>query len=117
VVSSGVSGWDFSKDAVLAEHQTGLRQAAQGRDLDGIVEWFQRSWTDGPARTPGDVDPAVRERVRVMARANVGRNSPGNYEEVNAVPRIGEIHVPMLAILGELDMPSIRPSVLGAYRR
>ena len=106
-VSTGISGWDFTKDTVLGEHQVGLQKAVEAKDLDLCVEWFQRSWTDGPKRKPADVDPAVRERVRAMARANIGGNSRGTVEEVNAVPRVGEIRVPMLAVLGDLDMASI----------
>ncbi len=106
-VSPGISGWDFSKDAALAKYDAELNKAAEAGNVDAVVEWFLREWTDGPSRKPQEVDPKVRERVRAMARANVENNGRGRLEEVNAVPRVGEIRVPTLAVLGQLDMPSI----------
>jgi len=111
LVSPGISGWDFTKDRVLTENDAALDKAAMAKDLDLCVEWFQRSWTDGPTRKPADVDKAVRERVRAMARANIDRNGRGRLEEVNAVPRLAEIRVPTLAVLGDLDMASIHDIV------
>ncbi len=110
VVSPGISGWAFN-DPVLQEHQAELGKAAAAGDWDAATEWFLRSWTDGPKRKPTDVDPGVRERVRAMARANIGTNGPGRVEEVNAVPRLGELRVPTLAVLGDLDMADIHDIV------
>jgi hypothetical protein len=44
-----------------------------------------------------------------MIRPNIGTDAGagGKLEEVNAVPRLGEIRVPTLAVLGDLDMAAI----------
>jgi len=55
-VAPGLERLDFD-DPVLAEHERGLKAAAAAQDRAMIVEWFQRSWTDGPKRTPQQVDP------------------------------------------------------------
>jgi 3-oxoadipate enol-lactonase len=106
-VAPGLSGWEFA-DPVLKEHWKGLRQAAQDNDLDAYVEWFQKSWTDGPKRQPEDVDPEVREKVRAMARATVEKpGTRGKYIEAGAVDRLPEIKAPTLVIVGEIDMQDI----------
>lgn len=107
-VSPGMSGWRFS-DPVLMEHWEEQSKAALAEDVDGYVEWFQRSWTDGPYRSPDQVDPAIRERLRRIARANLDRTASahGRLVEVGAYDRVGEIRTPTVAIVGELDMTDI----------
>jgi 3-oxoadipate enol-lactonase len=108
----GLSGWDFD-DPVLAEHQRGARAAAAAGDRAKFVEWFQRSWTDGPKRAPQQVDPAVRERVRVMALETLAKLEAGGGElkEMGAAGRLAELRVPLLAIVGDLDMSDIHEIV------
>ena len=106
-VAPGISGWEFD-DPVLLEHQKGLRAAAEAGDEAGVVEWFQRSWTDGPRRAPDDIDAAVREKVRSMARATVAKpGQRGPLVEAGAKGRLFEIDVPTLVMVGELDMADI----------
>ena len=78
-----------------------------------IVEWFQRSWTDGPKRTPQQVDPVVRERVRLMALETLTKPGAGrgDLKEMDAAGRLGELRVPLLAIVGDLDMSDIHEIV------
>jgi len=122
-VSPGMSGWRFS-DPVLVQNWEEQTKAAQAEDLDAYVEWFLRSWTDGPHRSPHEVDPAIRERLRRIARANLERTASarGRLVEVGAFDRVGEIRAPTVAIVGELDMSDIHgiadrlvSAVPGAY--
>ncbi len=107
-VSPGMSGWRFS-DPVLMQHWEEQAKAAQAEDNDAYVDWFLRSWTDGPHRSPDQVDPAIRERLRRIARANLERTASarGRLVEVGAYDRVGEIRAPTVAIVGELDMSDI----------
>ena len=66
-VSSGLSGYRFTSDFYL-EQKDVMIQAWKAGEFDVVVESFQRCWTDGPQRAPEDVDPQVRENVRMMAR-------------------------------------------------
>ena len=111
-VAPGLSGWTFD-DPVLAEHERGAKAAAAAGDRAMIVEWFQRSWTDGPKRTPQQVDPVVRERVRLMALETLTKLGAGRGElkEMGAAGRLGELRVPLLAIVGDLDMSDIHEIV------
>ncbi|MCP4899601.1 MAG: alpha/beta fold hydrolase [bacterium] len=106
-VAPGLSGWKFN-DPVLVEHWEGMRKAAESNDLETYVEWFQRSWTDGPHREPVEVDSVVREKVRAMARATVDKpGEMGSYIEAGAIDRLSEIKSPTLVMVGELDMQDI----------
>ncbi len=90
----------------------GLRGKHPGKGLlhlftSQIVEGFQREWTDGPYRTPEEVDPEVRERVRAMARNTVESVMEGRSLQPPAIDRLAELRVPMLVVVGKLDMPGI----------
>ncbi|MBA2363975.1 MAG: hypothetical protein H0V86_10635 [Chloroflexia bacterium] len=67
-------------------------------------------WTDGVQRTPDQVDPEVRERVRQMTTALYTRGDPPSSTQLKrpAASRLGEIQVPTLVIVGDQDLPVIR---------
>src|SRR5712692_3213994 len=64
LVTPGVSGRQPSE----RERQFNEEENAylEKEDLAGATEVNLRTWVDGPKRTPEQVDPAVRERVRQM---------------------------------------------------
>jgi pimeloyl-ACP methyl ester carboxylesterase len=105
-VSSGLSGYTF-ESAYLIEHRDAMIQAWRAGEFDAVVEHFQRCWTDGPHRAPEDVDPEVREKVRAMARNGLEHAMEGRMIDPPAIDRLVELQLPMLVILGELDMPGI----------
>ncbi|MGH2560034.1 MAG: alpha/beta fold hydrolase [Thermomicrobiales bacterium] len=91
-------------------------EALEAGDLDRAVEVELRTWVDGPNRSPGDVDAAVRERVRVMDRALLAREMAGSEGEAvdfdpPAHERLGEIQKPTLLIIGDQDMPDVVESM------
>jgi pimeloyl-ACP methyl ester carboxylesterase len=109
-VAPGLSGWKFGRDPVLVKHWQGMQEAAQDGEFSDAdyVEWFQKSWTDGPKRKPDEVPADVREKVRMMALATAEKpRQSGEYVEANAVNRLNEIRAPTLAIVGDLDMQDI----------
>ena len=66
--------------------------------------------TDGPYRTPEQVDSAVRERIRKMATHTfpLARLAP-NFKELDppAAGRLAEMHAPTLVVLGDKDTSDI----------
>lgn len=80
-------------------------------DIDGAVEVNLRTWVDGPSRTPDQVDPGVRERVRVMQRRAFELDLPDAGPEEPFDPpasaRLGEVRCPTLVLVGELDQSAI----------
>jgi 3-oxoadipate enol-lactonase len=83
-------------------------------ELDAAIELNVRMWVDGPARTPEQVDPAVRERVGEMQRrafevglALEGEFGPDEPLDPPASARLGELRCPVLVLVGDLDQPDI----------
>ena len=78
-------------------------------DVAGAVELELRMWVDGPGRTPAQVDPSVRERVREMDAALLALPDEGEPEPLDppAVERLDEIAVPTLVIVGDADQPDV----------
>ncbi len=105
-VSSGLSGYRFESDYFL-EHREEMIDAWRAGEFDEVVEAFQRSWTDGPHREPSEVDTEVREKVRAMARNGLEHAMEGRLIDPPAVDRLEELQLPMLLVVGELDMPGI----------
>jgi len=77
-------------------------------DLDGAAELNVRTWVDGPRRTPEQVNPAIRERVREMQYHAFTVPVPEGADEIPleppAIERLAEIRVPTLLIIGEYDL-------------
>jgi pimeloyl-ACP methyl ester carboxylesterase len=109
LAAPGLTGYKFDSE-VLKKNNEALNKAARDNNLKMLVEYFQRSWTDGPARTPDQVDPAVREKVRQMSTGtlqNWNEESRESRLEPPAIGRLPEIQTPTLAVVGDLDMPDI----------
>jgi 3-oxoadipate enol-lactonase len=109
LAAPGLTGYKFDSE-VLKRNNEALNRAARDNDLKMLVEYFQRSWTDGPARSPDQVDPAVREKVRQMSMGtlqNWNKESRETRLEPPAIGRLAEIQAPTLAVVGDLDMPDI----------
>jgi 3-oxoadipate enol-lactonase len=105
-VSPGLTGYEF-KDKEILENQEKMKQA---QTYEEVVEYIQRSWTDGPYRTPAQIDSTVREKARMMYFENI-TNMKRGFKEVLIDPpasqRLKEISVPTFVIVGDLDMPGI----------
>lgn len=105
-VTAGVSGGPPPLD--LQPLWDEADQKAEAGDIDGANEIELQMWVDGPGQPRDRVDPAVRERVRVMNRPSfapsVGSPQP---LEPPAIGRLAAIAVPTLVIIGDLDQPKV----------
>jgi 3-oxoadipate enol-lactonase len=109
LVSSGLSGYEF-RDSTLKLNERKQVEAAAKKDMNSYIEYFQRSWTDGPHRTPEQVNRDVRQKVRDMCKATLSKPEPDNTViplDPPALGRLSSIHIPTLFVLGELDNPAI----------
>ena len=107
-VASGVSGNKRSDAIVQAWAE--IDAAAEAGDLARAVELELRMWVDGPLRSPDQVDPAIRERVREMNAHNFTLpTDQGTLQPLDppAISRLEEIRVPTLIIVGDQDRPEI----------
>jgi len=79
--------------------------------IDQVVERELEIWLYGKGRNAADVDPAIREAVREMDR-NTTERFPADAKperiEPPAVGRLGEIRVPTLVIVGDLDVDHVQ---------
>src|SRR5258708_11574633 len=114
-VAMGLSGFEPAEEGLTEEDKTfwvRVDEALKQHDIDRAADLALRKWTDGPLRSPDQVDPVVREKVRAMTMRNYVR--PDVLEEVEpesleppAASRLSEIHVPTLIIVGDQDVRSI----------
>ncbi len=127
-VGSGLSGFEWGEpDQELMAKFAAMDEAFKSGDIARSVEISLQLWTDGPYRTPQQVDPQVRERVRVMTTHNYERGDDEDVQpqemEPPAAGRLSEIHVPVLIIAGGQDTEAIlkiadtlEKSIAGAKR-
>jgi 3-oxoadipate enol-lactonase len=112
LVAPGLRGFEMNDEtkAGWAEEEASLERG----DLDEAVEINLRMWVDGPSRSPDEVDPEVRRKVGEMQRRAFELWREAGEEEGDHQPlvedwgeRLGQISVPTLVVVGELDRPEM----------
>ena len=105
-VASGLGGYQWSD--TIHRYNDEEAAALERGDMDAVFEINLRMWVDGPARTPQQVDAAVRRKVRQML-ADASTSTDGRPQQLDppAITRLGEIRAPMLVIAGDADVPDI----------
>ena len=82
--------------------------ALESGDYEEATQLNLKLWVDGPHRTKEQVNSDVRDRVREMQSAIFKKDIPDETEEIGLDPpalgRLGEVGVPVLAMIGELDL-------------
>jgi pimeloyl-ACP methyl ester carboxylesterase len=110
-VGAGLSGYEEDDPEELKAKFVAMEEAFKSGDIARSVEISLRIWTDGPFRTPEQVDPHVRERVRAMTTHNFERGDDEDMHpqhiEPPAANRLSEIQVPTLIIVGGEDVEII----------
>jgi len=80
-------------------------------DLERVSELEVQVWVDGRFRKPGEVAPAIRDKVRAMNLLALRNEKAALGQEQSLVPpaygRISQVRVPVLVITGALDDPEI----------
>ncbi|MBA3944650.1 MAG: alpha/beta fold hydrolase [Herpetosiphonaceae bacterium] len=107
-VAAGVNGFEYTGEPPKQFEE--VDAACQAGDFERASELEVQVWVDGPQRTPDQVDPHVRDKVRAMNL--IALQAPeglGKHESLAppAVGRLGEIKVPALLIVGDLDQPDV----------
>ena len=109
LVAPGVG--EYPPSPAIQQFNADEEAALERNDLAAATELNLRMWVDGPKRTPEQVAPQVRERVRVMQHHAFTVPIPEATEELNIAPpaitRLAEIHVPTLIIVGDYDIPDM----------
>jgi 3-oxoadipate enol-lactonase len=91
-------------------------QALGTMDVNGLIDSSLRAFTDGPCRSPNEVDPIARKHTEVMTthlfkretsywtRAAQDQRTP----QPSALERLHEIDVPVVLIVGSEDQIEVR---------
>jgi 3-oxoadipate enol-lactonase len=107
-VGAGLSGFERDDQVELTAMFAEEEEAFKRGDISRAVEITLKIWTDGPFRTPEQVNPYVRERIRAMTTHNYERGDDEEVESLDLEPpaagRLAEIHVPTLVIVGGDDV-------------
>jgi 3-oxoadipate enol-lactonase len=106
-VAAGLGGYQVKDSSPLRAE---LREAYESGDKPRAVELSLRLWTDGPNRSPDQVDPVAREKIRAMTIHTFDLPDTENWLQPlkpPAIDRLAEIHVPTLFIVGDQDVPDI----------
>jgi pimeloyl-ACP methyl ester carboxylesterase len=86
--------------------------ALEADDVEAAVELNGRTWVDGPRRSPGDVDPALRDLVATMQRdafhAQLGVDAEDEELDPPVAERLREVRAPALVMVGEHDLTDFR---------
>ena len=110
-VSSGLSGYQspVEDSGEWPPEWKEFIEARQQGDNPRAAEAMLRFWIDGSKRPAEQVDPVMRERVRVMLLHNYSLpNDPNSWNMAQslaepAVNRLSEINIPTLIIVGDKD--------------
>jgi 3-oxoadipate enol-lactonase len=106
LVGSGLPGHDWSP--TVQAYGTAEDAAIERGDVEEACELNLRMWVDGPDRTPAQVDPLVRERVRAMQRRafelQLGEDDREQLLVDDPAGRAAELRLPALVAVGEHDV-------------
>jgi 3-oxoadipate enol-lactonase len=111
LVASGVGA--TAPAPALIEGWERVEEALEAGDIARANEIEIQLWVDGPSRTPDQVDPRVRERALEMNGEALRQANPNADERPIEPPvkdRLGEIAIPTLVIVGDLDQPHVLES-------
>jgi pimeloyl-ACP methyl ester carboxylesterase len=114
LVGSAVGGLelDVPEVAKFAE----VEKAYENKDWDLIAELSTQIWFDGMGRKPDQVNPAMRKLAYEMSRLALTYESKGLGKELPdteppAAERLSELQLPILAIVGDNDIPYMLAAV------
>jgi pimeloyl-ACP methyl ester carboxylesterase len=109
LVASSVSGYEFTGS--LPKQWTDIVAAMQARNYELASELEVQIWVDGQFRTAGQVDAAIRDKVRAMnliALQNDSGDTPREKPlDPPAMENLNIVQHPVLIITGDLDDPNI----------
>lgn len=83
-----------------------MEAAYQKGDLERVNELAMQIFVDGKGRTPDQINPALRKKVydmNIIALRNEKLMGKDVSPSTSAAQRIGELHLPTLIIIGDLD--------------
>jgi pimeloyl-ACP methyl ester carboxylesterase len=110
LIGAAVRGAPYPEleEGPTAELNARIEAADAAGDLDEVGRLDAWMWLDGPSAEEGRVDGPARELFLEMNHRALRAQDPGAEAEIPAAwPRLGEIMVPTLVMIGRLDAEEI----------
>ena len=109
-VAAGLSGFNSAHDPVEDDFDARIAAAEQQKDLALLNELELQLWVDGPGQPSSRVPHALREGMRAMNGVALGHSEELRPRRLDppAAGRLGEIRVPALVVVGDLDTSGVR---------
>jgi pimeloyl-ACP methyl ester carboxylesterase len=86
-----------------------LQEAQERGDLDEVNRLEAHLWLDGPTAPEGRVSGPVRDMFLEMNRIALAAQDPGDEPTtIDAWGRLAELTMPMLVLVGTLDLPDFQ---------
>ncbi|MBZ0276227.1 MAG: alpha/beta hydrolase [Anaerolineae bacterium] len=108
-VTASVSGYEFTGS--LPKQWSEAVAAFKSGDFERVSELEVQIWVDGPHRAPGQVNAAIRDKVRQMNIIPLKNEAKtlGREQQLDppAFGRLSEIQAPTMVVIGDLDDPDI----------
>ncbi len=111
LIGSAVRGAPYPEitDPRTADLVARAEAAEEAEDWDEVNRLEAWIWLDGPTADEGRVDGATRELFLEMNGRALRAADPGDRAHVEAAwPRLGDITVPVLVMVGRLDVEDVR---------
>jgi len=97
------------QEGPTAELTARIEEADSAGDIEEVARLDAWMWLDGPGAAEGRVSSPARELFLDMNRRALRAEDPGEQAELPAAwPRLGEISVPALVMIGRLDAEDIQ---------
>jgi pimeloyl-ACP methyl ester carboxylesterase len=110
--AAGFSGYEHHSteaEAALGQMFEQMEAAWEAKDWERLIDLEIRVWADGPGQPEGRTPAAVRAKMREMCLTTYqrqdGEATPRPLDPP-AIGRLGEIRVPTLVLIGDLDTPA-----------
>jgi 3-oxoadipate enol-lactonase len=112
LVSSGLSGYPQRMTETIQAFIGQYYGSLQQKDIPSAVEATVRFWTDGPRRTPEQVNAQARARITEMSTRHIQRHGDLIAHQQHMIPleppalnRLAEVKTPTLIVVGNQDAP------------
>jgi pimeloyl-ACP methyl ester carboxylesterase len=111
LIAPAISGEPQTEDdpEPIATFGRMLQEAQQRKDVDEVNRLEAHLWLDGPTAPEGRVSGPVRDLFLEMNRSALAAEDPGDEPTtVDAWGRLAELTMPVLVLVGTLDLPDFR---------
>jgi len=110
LIASGLSGYPLRMNEAIQAFIGQYYGSLQRKDIASAVEATVRFWTDGPRRSPEQVNALARARITDIATRHMQRHGDLLAHQQHMQPleppafkRLAEVKTPTLIVVGELD--------------